>query len=225
MDGAGFAGYSDIAIGLALIFGVQLPRNFDAPFRATSILEFWQRWHMTLARFLRDYVFTPLSNLRIGGREHRVTRLWIALLLTMALCGLWHGAGWTYVLWGTLQGLAMVFAAAWRRYLPPVPAPVGWAATIGFFVATIVVFRAGSLEAAWRIYEGLAQFPTERLLGRNALIVAFLCATILPPSHEICRRLTEAPRRAVAFALAAVTVAVLVAISGQEKYEFVYFQF
>ena len=220
-----FAGYSDIAIGLALIFGVQLPRNFDAPFRATSILEFWQRWHMTLARFLRDYVFTPLSNLRIGGREHRVTRLWIALLLTMALCGLWHGAGWTYVLWGTLQGLAMVFAAAWRRYLPPVPAPVGWAATIGFFVATIVVFRAGSLEAAWRIYEGLAQFPTERLLGRNTLIVAFLCATILPPSHEICRRLTEAPRRAVAFALAAVTVAVLVAISGQEKYEFVYFQF
>jgi D-alanyl-lipoteichoic acid acyltransferase DltB (MBOAT superfamily) len=106
-----FAGYSDIAIGLGLMFGVQLPRNFDSPFRATSILEFWQRWHMTLARFLRDYVFTPLSNLRMGGSAYRITRLLMALLVTMALCGLWHGAGWTYVLWGTLQGLAMIFAA------------------------------------------------------------------------------------------------------------------
>ena len=94
-----FAGYSDIAIGLALIFGVELPRNFDAPFRATSIVEFWQRWHMTLARFLRDYVFTPMSRLPIGGGRHRMTRALFAILLTMALCGLWHGAGWHYVLW------------------------------------------------------------------------------------------------------------------------------
>lgn len=220
-----FSGYSDIAVGLALVFGVQLPRNFNGPFRTVSILEFWQCWHMTLARFLRDYVFTPLSRLPLGGRAHRITRLWIALLITMALCGLWHGAGWHYVLWGTLQGLAMVFAAAWRRYLPPVPALVGWAATTGFFVATIVVFRAGSLEAVWRIYEGLAHLPTERLPGRNALIVSFLCATLLPPSHDICRRLAEAPRRVVAAALATALVVILVVIGGQDKHEFVYFQF
>jgi len=220
-----FAGYSDVAIGLALIFGVQLPRNFDAPFRATSILEFWQCWHMTLARFLRDYVFTPLSQLHIGGRAHRITRLWAALLLTMALCGLWHGAGWNYVVWGTLQGLAMVVAAAWRRYLPPLPAPVGWAATIGFFVASIVVFRAASLDVAWRLYEGMADLPTERLPGRNTLLVAFIAAVLLPPSHELCRRLTEKSNRLVAACLGVAATAIMVLLGSRENYQFVYFQF
>ena len=221
-----FAGYSDVAIGLGLIFGIQLPRNFDAPFRATSILEFWQRWHMTLARFLRDYVFTPLSNLRLGGRRYRLTRLLAALLITMALCGLWHGAGWTYVLWGTLQGLALVTAAVWRRYLPSPPPIIGWALTIGFFVATIVVFRAGSLEAAGRIYRGLATLPTDpHPVGRNALITAFIGAVVLPPSHEICRRLTESPRASVAAFCAVAMVAILLVLGDRENYEFIYFQF
>jgi len=221
-----FAGYSDIAIGLALIFGVQLPRNFDAPFRSTSILELWQRWHMTLARFLRDYLFTPLSGIRIGGRRHRATRMLAALLITMMLCGLWHGAGWTYVLWGTLQGLALMLAAVWRRYLPSPPALAGWALTIGFFVFTAIIFRAGSIEAAWRIYEGLASLPTDpHPTGRNALIAAFIGAVVLPPSHEICRRLTESPRLVVAAACAFSMVAVLLMLGNRENYEFIYFQF
>jgi alginate O-acetyltransferase complex protein AlgI len=220
-----FSGYSDIAIGLALIFGVMLPRNFDAPFRTTSILEFWQHWHMTLAFFLRDYVFTPLTKLRIGGRGHRVTRLWVALLLTMALCGLWHGATWNFVLWGTLQGVAMVFAAAWRRHLPSPPALVGWAATIGFFVATSVLFRSGSLAASWRIYQGMAEWPIERLDGRNTLIVALIVAVLLPPSHEICRRLTERPNRLAAAGLATAFTAIIVLLGKREDFQFVYFQF
>lgn len=219
-----FAGYSDIAIGLGLIFGIQLPRNFDAPFRATSILQFWQRWHMTLARFLRDYVFTPLSNLRVGGRSHRMTRLWMALLLTMALCGLWHGAGWTYVLWGTLQGLAMVFAAAWRRYLPPVPMLLGWLATVGFFIATIVVFRAGSLNAIWHIYEGMAMLPAATG-GLATITIAAFCAIVLPASHVMVARMTEAPSRAVSAGLAVATLVVLLQLSKLGENEFIYFQF
>jgi alginate O-acetyltransferase complex protein AlgI len=221
-----FSAYSDIAIGLALIFGVRLPINFDAPFRATSILEFWQRWHMTLARFLRDYVFTPLSSLRIGGPAHRYNRLMVALVLTMALCGLWHGAAWTFVLWGTLQGLALVFAAAWRRYLPPVPSVIGWAATITFFILTVVFFRAGSLEAAWRIYEGLAFMPTRvGSADRNAVILGAICAVALPATHQICRRLIETPRPVVAAGLAGLAIVALIAMSGHSNYEFVYFQF
>ena len=100
-----FAGYSDIAIGIGLLFGVQLPFNFNAPFRATSILVFWQRWHMTLSRFLRDYVFMPLADMRIAGTRHTVAQYVAAILLTMALCGLWHGAGWNFVLWGTMHGV------------------------------------------------------------------------------------------------------------------------
>ena len=102
-----FAGYSDIAIGLALLFGVQLPYNFNAPFRSTNMQDLWQRWHMTLMTFLRDYLFHPLANARFG-RGHRLLQYFAALIITMALCGLWHGPSWTFVLWGTAQGVAVV---------------------------------------------------------------------------------------------------------------------
>jgi D-alanyl-lipoteichoic acid acyltransferase DltB (MBOAT superfamily) len=220
-----FAGYSDIAIGLALIFGVQLPRNFDAPFRCTSMIDFWQRWHMTLARFLRDYVFFPFSRLPIGGGGHRMTRALFAILLTMALCGLWHGAGWNFVLWGALQGVAIVVAAVWPRYLPSPPAILGWAATVGFFLVTIVLFRAGSLEAAWRVYEGMAILPSARLEGLRTLAVAAFCAIVLPASHVIVARMTEAPGRAVSAGLALASIVVLLQIARFGNYEFIYFQF
>jgi D-alanyl-lipoteichoic acid acyltransferase DltB (MBOAT superfamily) len=221
-----FSAYSDIAIGLALIFGVKLPVNFDEPFRTTTILEFWQRWHMTLGRFLRDYVFTPLSNMRIGGRALRTTRLLMALLLTMAICGLWHGAGWTYVLWGTLQGVAMVIAAIWRRYGPPLPAVIGWALTIGFFVGTIVFFRAGSLEAALRIYEGLAYFPTYgSAQNRDAVILGAIAAVALPATHKLVEPLAKVPRPVTAVGLAVLAIMAMAAIAGQSNFEFVYFQF
>ncbi len=218
-----FAGYSDIAIGLGLIFGIILPRNFDAPFRSTSMVEFWQRWHMTLARFLRDYVFTPLSRVRIGGSRHRMTRALVAILLTMALCGLWHGAGWTFVLWGTLQGVAIVFAAVWPRYLKSPPALVGWAATIGFFLFTIVLFRAPTLEAALRIYHGMASLPPDGSGLRTIAMAAFF-AIVVPPSHVIAARLTQRPNKYLAAALAAATFTVLIELSRFE-YEFIYFQF
>jgi hypothetical protein len=119
----------------------------------------------------------------------------------------------------------MVFAAAWRRYLSPVPALVGWAATTGFFVASIVLFRAGSLDAAWRIYEGMADLPTERLAGRNTLLAAFIAAVLLPPSHELCRRLTERSNRLVAACLGMAATAIMLLLGNRENYQFVYFQF
>ena len=220
-----FAGYSDIAIGLGLLLGVQLPRNFDAPFRTTSMIEFWQHWHMTLARFLRDYVFTPLSRARIGGSRQRWLRALVAILLTMGLCGLWHGAGWNYVLWGFSQGVAIVVAAVWPRYLPSPPAVVGWAATVGFFLFSIVLFRSPTLEAAWRIYEGLAVLPSARVPGLRTFALAAFCAIALPASHVIVARVTEAPRRTVAAAAALVSIAVLLEVGHTQTYEFIYFQF
>src|SRR6516225_2765358 len=144
-----FAGYSDLAIGIGLLFGIQLPYNFNAPYRATSILMFWQRWHMTLSRFLRDYVFMPLADMRIAGTRHTVAQYVGAIILTMALCGLWHGAGWNFVLWGTMHGVAIVVALGSRRVFPSPPTAVGWAATIGFFLLSGVVFRTANLESAW----------------------------------------------------------------------------
>ena len=90
-----FSGYTDLALGSAHLLGFRLPRNFDWPYRATSIQDFWRRWHMTLSRWLRDYVYIPL-----GGSRHGVARTYLALLATMGIGGLWHGAGWTFVIWG-----------------------------------------------------------------------------------------------------------------------------
>jgi alginate O-acetyltransferase complex protein AlgI len=105
-----FSGYSDMAIGLARMIGVQLPLNFHSPYKATSIIEFWRRWHMTLARFLRDYLYIPL-----GGNRRGPTRRYVNLMLTMLIGGLWHGAGWNFVLWGGLHGIYLVINHAWRK--------------------------------------------------------------------------------------------------------------
>jgi alginate O-acetyltransferase complex protein AlgI len=221
-----FAGYSDIAIGLGLLFGVQLPFNFNAPFRSSSIQDFWQRWHMTLMTFLRDYLFHPLANVRLVRGHLRLLQYFAAMLLTMALCGLWHGASWTFVLWGTLHGGALVIVSLWRRYGWPLPSLLGCAMTAVFVLLTGVIFRANSLEVAGHIYDGLAILPDERRIGRAApIFIAALCAFLLPASQDIVARLAERPGTVTAAALGLAAVAVLVEMGDREVYEFVYFQF
>jgi alginate O-acetyltransferase complex protein AlgI len=155
-----FSGYSDMAIGAARCFGILLPLNFHSPYKSTSIIEFWRRWHMTLSRFLRDYLYIPLGGNRLGGR-----RRYLNLFLTMLLGGLWHGAAWTFVAWGALHGLYLAVNHAWlalRRHLGLEAARFGLAgrclAIALTFVATIlawVLFRATSFAAALRILAGM----------------------------------------------------------------------
>lgn len=220
-----FAGYSDIAIGLGLLFGVKLPYNFDAPLRATSVQDLWQRWHMTLMTFLRDYLFHPLANARFG-RGHRLLQYFAAMLITMALCGLWHGASWTFVLWGLLQGVGVIVVSLWRRYGWPMPSALGWIMTAIFVLTIGVIFRAGSLEATWRIYQGLAIAPSlDLIMAGRPIIIAALCAYLLPASQSIAMWLNERPRQVVAATLALVVVGVLIELGDRDAYEFVYFQF
>jgi alginate O-acetyltransferase complex protein AlgI len=221
-----FAGYSDIAIGTGLLFGVRLPYNFDVPYQAASIQDFWRRWHMTLMMFLRDYLFHPLANARIAKGRWRVYQHFAAMFLTMALCGLWHGASWNFVLWGALHGCALVFVSLWRRYGPRLPAWFGWALTFTFVVLTDVIFRAGSVAAAWNIFRGLAILPDAALLTRALIIpVGLLCALLLPASQDIVARLTERPKPAIAAALGVLMVVLLVELGDRDSYEFIYFQF
>lgn len=154
-----FSSYSDMAIGLARMFGILLPLNFDSPLKATSISELWRRWHITLSRFLGDYLFRPL-----GGMSRRLPRRCLALLLTMVLCGLWHGAGWTFVLWGTVQGVILVAEHSVRSLvrrrrrrptgLTVVPA-LQCVATTLVFCLTLILFRAESVAGAGRMYAAL----------------------------------------------------------------------
>jgi alginate O-acetyltransferase complex protein AlgI len=152
-----FSGYSDMAIGLSKMMNIDLPLNFYSPYKATSVIEFWRRWHMTLSRFLRDYVYIPL-----GGNRHGPVRRYLNLLITMLVGGLWHGAAWTYVVWGGLHGLFLLINHAFRSWRgASVPrsrlgALGGWAMTFLAVVVAFVVFRATSLEHALRIFAGMA---------------------------------------------------------------------
>jgi alginate O-acetyltransferase complex protein AlgI len=157
-----FSGYSDMAIGAARMFGIRLPLNFESPYQATSIIDFWQRWHMTLSRFLRDYLYIPL-----GGNRHGVTRRYVNLMLTMTIGGLWHGAAWTYVLWGFLHGLYLVINHAWRAVWTPIDAwwsrAVARLVTFVAVVVALVMFRATSFEAAISMYRGMTNLPVSLL--------------------------------------------------------------
>lgn len=221
-----FAGYSDIAIGLGLLFGVRLPFNFNAPFRSTSIQDFWQRWHMTLMLFLRDYVYYPLVNTRILPRRFFPVQFVAATLLTMALCGLWHGATWTFVSWGAMHGCALVLCSFWRRYCPKLPSLLGWALTVVFVLVTGVIFRAGTLDAAWHIFQGLSA-PLNFERGRHLLplVIIPLVALLLPASQDIIERLTRRPKPWLAALLGVAMLALLVELGEQDVHEFVYFKF
>jgi len=156
-----FSGYSDMAIGLARLFGIVFPANFNSPYQATSIIDFWRRWHMTLSRFLRDYLYIPL-----GGSRCSPIRCHANLMATMLLGGLWHGAGWTFVLWGGLHGLYLVINHFWRalreRHLAAIRVPdmLGrWLGRLLTFLAVVVAwvfFRAESMDAALAILRGMA---------------------------------------------------------------------
>ena len=151
-----FSGYTDMAIGLARMIGVRLPLNFDSPYKSLSIIAFWRRWHMTLSRFLRDYVYFAL-----GGNRRGAARRYINLMATMLLGGLWHGAGWTFILWGALHGGYLLVNHAWNA-LVGVPEAPGrarrLAAGLLTFLAVVVawvLFRAADIDAAGRVLTGM----------------------------------------------------------------------
>jgi len=156
-----FSGYSDMAIGLALLFGIRLPVNFRSPYRAGSIIEFWRRWHITLSRFLRDYLYIPLGGNRLGEQ-----RRYINLMVTMLLGGLWHGAGWNFLVWGGLHGVYLGINHLWREWRSDKPAAaaglaargLSWIITFLAVVIAWVFFRARTMAGAWQMLGGLFGF-------------------------------------------------------------------
>jgi D-alanyl-lipoteichoic acid acyltransferase DltB (MBOAT superfamily) len=196
-----FSGYSDMAIGLARMFGILLPVNFNAPYRATSIVEFWRRWHITLSLFLRNYLYIPL-----GGNRHGFLLRYRNLLVTMLLGGLWHGAGWTFVIWGGLHGLYLVAnhaadALVFKRLPASVAtsAPVrvlGWAATFFCVLVAWVFFRASDFASAGSVLHGMFSGAHQpQLLVENPwpwLLAMAVVVWIFPTTHDYLSRYTPA---------------------------------
>lgn len=184
-----FSGYSDMAIGVARLFGIRLPLNFNSPYKATNIIDFWRRWHMTLSRFLRDYLYIPLG----GGKKGKIRR-YTNLLITMLLGGLWHGAGWTFVIWGALHGMFLVINHAFRfvvkklnmENLTQTRAFVFVSRMITFIAVVVawVFFRAENTTAAWNIVLAMAGQTSNDSDLMNTLTTNATAANLLGMNHD-----------------------------------------
>ncbi|HXR00590.1 MAG TPA: MBOAT family O-acyltransferase, partial [Pseudomonas sp.] len=225
-----FSGYSDMAIGLGRMFGFRLPYNFDAPYRAASIQEFWRCWHMTLSRFLRDYVYIPLyARLSIAGRRTSMSRQGTTMVITMLLAGLWHGADWTFVAWGGLHGLALAVNQAWNRWGFQLPRLLTVIVTQLFVATSLILFRAPTFNEAATMASGLVglhgtnaiSIPNEVAL---ALVAGAGIATIGPTSQQVALVLIR-PVQWIAVPVGLALSWLLVLIGGRLPNVFIYFQF
>lgn len=147
-----FSGYTDMAVGIGRILGIELPINFNTPLRAKNLIEFWQRWHITLSSFITGYVYIPI--LRSFPRI-TLSYSFIAILMAMLISGLWHGASWTFVLWGGLHGLAIVINHLWAKSSIRLADPIAWGATLLFIVIAFVIFRAKNIDVMFTMFQSL----------------------------------------------------------------------
>lgn len=217
-----FSAYTDMAIGLALMMGLTLPQNFDAPYRALSLRDFWRRWHMTLSRYIRDYVYIPL-----GGSREGPLRFAAVSLFAMSLCGLWHGASWTFVVWGALHGLGLVAVRSWNGLGFRMPALLGWFATFLFVLLGWVLFRAPDFASASAYYAGLSGGGGMGVVPVAALptLVIGLAVALAGPTSFAYVQSWLRPGRLAAASFAGVFVYCVLAIGGANPVSFIYFQF
>ncbi|MDA9406661.1 MBOAT family O-acyltransferase [Bradyrhizobium sp. CCBAU 45384] len=236
-----FSGYSDMAIGISLMFGIFLPVNFNSPYKATSIVEFWRRWHMTLSQFLRDYLYIPL-----GGNRRGPLLRYVNLMITMLLGGLWHGAAWTFVAWGALHGAYLCVNHAFNALVPGIPSalarPARMAGAVLTFLAVVIAwvfFRAVSIDWALRVLRAMAD-PSNIVFGRDevaamVLIAIYAALVWLAPNTQTImgydhgnRRVGEAWRagRVRPLLLYGASLVLAFGILGiQSHSEFIYFRF
>lgn len=231
-----FSGYSDMAVGLSLMFSVHLPMNFYSPYQAWNIIEFWRRWHITLSQFLRDYLYIPLGGNRLGH-----TRRYFNIGVTMLLGGLWHGANWTFVIWGALHGLLLILNHFWHalRNKFGVPARtrpfIGWrisgvALTFFCVVITWVFFRADNIDSAILVLQGMSTLSQATLPPtRTALLLGLGIAIVLlaPNTQKIMSHIErhQSGKIGTIYAMLIAVIATLCVMNFGQDSEFIYFQF
>jgi D-alanyl-lipoteichoic acid acyltransferase DltB (MBOAT superfamily) len=218
-----FSGYTDIAIGLALLMGFVFPQNFDRPYRAASFGEFWRRWHMTLSRFLRDFLYIPLGGNR-GGKLKTMRNL----MITMLLGGLWHGAAWGFVLWGAIHGTALVVEHQFRGKVR-LPRWLGWFVVFHIVVLAWIPFRAPDLALAGDYISRLGDWGPATLWTPAVVIVTFLVIALqlapARPMDTLRVRFEQLHPAALGASMATVILLVAATVSSQGVPPFIYFSF
>jgi alginate O-acetyltransferase complex protein AlgI len=221
-----FSGYTDMAIGLAYILRIRLPGNFRSPYAASSIVEFWRRWHMTLSFWLRDYLYIPL-----GGNRHGRPRQMLNIIITMLLGGLWHGAAWTFVIWGFLHGVAVagVHALRWLR----IEVPRWLAILLTFYFVTIawVLFRAPDLATAQRVLAGPFRAPWSGpmdFVGSHVfelVLLGVFFAAHRFDRHALVRIGVNRVSKAIVWPIIVLLFVVALTVSQASSAKFIYFDF
>ena len=225
-----FAGYSTCAIGIALMLGIILPDNFKYPYASLGFSDLWKRWHITLSSWLRDYLYIPL-----GGNRHGILRLYVALMVTMLIGGLWHGAAWTFIVWGGLHGTYLILERLQRRYLPF--KITKWNGIFLAFITfscvniTWVFFRAREFETAWSMIKSMFYLQTdgEKILGSFDIIKVCTVVGIMFLCHWIMRNtsMKEVSLKTSPWVLGvfwAIMFFLIVIAQGSGE-QFIYFQF
>ncbi|HEX5101954.1 MAG TPA: MBOAT family O-acyltransferase [Polyangiaceae bacterium] len=224
-----FSGYTDMALGTAALLGYELAVNFEAPYFSTSVREFWQRWHISLSTWLRDYLYIPLGGNR-GGRWYAARNL----MLTMLLGGLWHGANWTFILWGFLHGLALVVHRFWTGFRPSSPSPslavrgLCWLGTFAWVVMCFTIFRCENIHVAGQFLAGRTGEPS----GLSPSLDWFAVILVLGAAHWVIFRhkaLLKARLEGAAdwlfYPALGVASAFLLSLTPGKAAPFIYFQF
>lgn len=229
-----FSGYSDMAIGLGMLFGIRLPINFDSPYKSCSIIEFWRRWHITLSGFLKDYLYIPLGGSRSGAR-----RKYCNLMATMLLGGLWHGAGWTFVLWGGTHGFYLVCNHFWRKHKHSLSSGKAWILTFVSVWFAWIFFRSDNIMDAVHIFSALAgsngtawgesllAAANYKLFSLSAKVVlAIAVCKYLPNAFSITGKLKRLPQPVYALSGGLLLAyAMYIMTYSNRVSEFLYFQF
>jgi len=218
-----FCGYSDMAVGLGYMFGLRIPQNFNSPYKALDPSDFWRRWHISLSSCLRDYLYVPL-----GGNRHGEWRAYRNLFLTMLIGGLWHGAGWTFVVWGAYHGLLLAFYRRFGRLWDKLPALVRQVAMFVLVVVGWVFFRSSDFGMAARLLTAMFT-PTAGLMVQNAGILSLVLLAVGlwgmagPNAFDLNAGFRWKPR--YGYILAAGFGACVASMMGGRSSPFLYFQF
>ena len=235
-----FSGYSDMAVGIARMMNINIPINFNSPYRAYGIIDFWQRWHMSLTTTITNYLYTPMV---MACKKISFGKAMVATFVSMFIAGAWHGAGWNYIIFGSLHGLGLVLNHTWKRYHLWMWKPIGYILTLGLVSVTFVFFRAESVVDALQVLYAMIggnglSVPhrvadiVNRYLGmvvavwwsdvpKQTLILALLLVIFCPNSNELVKRLKPNRKYAVVLGI----LLVLGVLSLSQITEFLYFQF
>jgi D-alanyl-lipoteichoic acid acyltransferase DltB (MBOAT superfamily) len=214
-----FSGYTDMAIGAALLFNIKLPINFNSPYKATSIQDFWRRWHITLSRFLRDYVYIPL-----GGNRKGNFKAYNNIMATFIIGGIWHGAGWTFVFWGFLHGMALVIQRAWNQLGFKMNTVLAWFITFNFINFSWVFFRAKEWDDALKVLKGMVGFNGIVMINPIMIsLIAFGFIMILLFKNSTQIKFTFNKVNFILFGILFALSIIIIRIG--DKSEFLYFNF